>query len=570
MRKRLSLLVISLLVLSMLAGCGTQQPTTQPSTPPAKAPDTQVMNLNLGEEPPNMDPNKSTDQVSFEILNATQEGLIRMKPGMVIEKGEGLAKDWTISPDGLTYTFTLKDGLKWSDGKAITAQDFEYGWKRALDPNTGSQYAYIMYMIKGAEALNGVKVKDNPDAAAQIKKAMDELGVKAKDEKTLVVTLERPTGYFLGLMGFGTYLPVRKDLVEKYGEKFAAEVANNVYSGPWAMKEWVHESKIVLEKNPNYWDAKNVKLEKINFVMIKDANTQMNMFEKDELDSTGVPGDFLKMYQDKGTLKRIPEATTWYILFNTKNEIFKNAKIRRAFSLAIDRKGFAEQITQGAHNAATTYTPPSLLLPDGKTSFASTIDKAYWMPETAKPDEAKKLLAEGLKELGLSTTPKFTFLSSDASVAKKYAQAFQAFWKQNLGVDVEIELVNFQVRLQKMDTANYQIAMAGWGGDYNDPQTFVDLWLSTATPDSGGNNNAFYNSPTYDKYVKDGITATETKAKYENYKKAEEEVLKDLPITPVWWNMRNYVEKTWTKGIARFPVGPDIDWKWAYIEGRGK
>jgi oligopeptide transport system substrate-binding protein len=425
-------------------------------------------------------------------------------------------------------------------------------------------------MIKGAEAVNSIDIKKDADAAAKVKKGLDELGVKAKDDKTLVVTLERPTSYFLSLMGFGTYLPVRKDIVEKYGEKYAADADKNVYSGPFILKEWVHESKITLEKSPNYWDTKNVKLDKINFVMIKDANTQMNMYEKNELDATGVPSDFIKSYQDKGTLKRVAEATTWYVLFNTKNDIFKNVNIRKAFSLAIDRKGFAEQITMGAHNPATSYTPPSLLLPDGKTSFASTIDKALLLPETAKADDAKKLLAQGLKELGLSSTPKFTFLSSDTSQAKKYAQAFQAFWKQNLGVDVEIELVNFQVRLQKMDTANYQIAMAGWGGDYNDPQTFVDLWLSTATPDSGGNNNAFYNSAAYDKFVKDGIAATDTKVKFDNYKKAEEEVLKDLPIAPVWWNMRNFVDKPWTKGIARFPVGPDLDLKWAYIEGRGK
>lgn len=427
--------MVMLLVSFALAGCGApKKEEAKPSTPQAEP---QVLNINLGEEPPQMDPQKSTDTVSFILLNATLEGLVRLDPKGNVVKGSGLAADWTVSPDGLKYTFKLRDA-KWGSGNPITAQDFEFAWKRALDPRTASEYAYQLYYIKGGEALNSIDVKA-PDAEAKIKKAMDELGVKAIDDKTLEVTLEKPTPYFLSLTSFITYLPIEKKFYEQVGDKYGSDADKLSYSGPFRVKEWVHESKIVLEKNPNYWDAKNVKLEQINMAMVKESTTAINMFEAGDLDVVGIPGEFIPVYKQKGTLQTLAQAVTWYIEFNTKNPVFKNQKIRQAFSMAVDRQAFVDNVLKNGSLAATSFTPPTLPGLDGP--FQKMVGDQ--ISPKANPDEAKKLLAEGMKELGITKLPKLTFLAGDSDIAKKYSQALQEFWKTNLGVEVALENVAF-------------------------------------------------------------------------------------------------------------------------------
>jgi len=549
--------MVMLLVSFALAGCGApKKEEAKPSTPQAEP---QVLNINLGEEPPQMDPQKSTDTVSFILLNATLEGLVRLDPKGNVVKGSGLAADWTVSPDGLKYTFKLRDA-KWGSGNPITAQDFEFAWKRALDPRTASEYAYQLYYIKGGEALNSIDVKA-PDAEAKIKKAMDELGVKAIDDKTLEVTLEKPTPYFLSLTSFITYLPIEKKFYEQVGDKYGSDADKLSYSGPFRVKEWVHESKIVLEKNPNYWDAKNVKLEQINMAMVKESTTAINMFEAGDLDVVGIPGEFIPVYKQKGTLQTLAQAVTWYIEFNTKNPVFKNQKIRQAFSMAVDRQAFVDNVLKNGSLAATSFTPPTLPGLDGP--FQKMVGDQ--ISPKANPDEAKKLLAEGMKELGITKLPKLTFLAGDSDIAKKYSQALQEFWKTNLGVEVALENVAFKVRLQKMTKGDYDFVFAGWGGDYNDPMTFVDMWVT-----GGGNNNSFWSNKDYDKYVETAKSTADQKVRMEAMKNAELILLKELPIAPLYWPARNFVEKPYVKGIARYPVGADTEFKWAYIEGKTK
>ncbi|MDI6893257.1 MAG: peptide ABC transporter substrate-binding protein [Bacillota bacterium] len=548
------LLVVAMVGTVVVTGCAKK-----PAEPEKKPPVEQVLNLNLGEEPPDLDANTSTDQVSFEILNNVMEGLVRVGAGEKIEKGSGLALDWTVSDDGMKYTFKLRDA-RWSDDKPVTAYDFEYGWKRALDPNTGSQYAYIMYPVKGAEALNSIDPKA-PDSAAKIEAAKAALGVKALDEKTLEVTLESPTPYFISLMAFPTYYPIRKDIIEKFADAYAAEPDKMVYCGPFVIQEWQHESKLVLAKNPKYWDADKVKLSRIEFVMIKDHNAYMNMFEAGELDGTGVPGDFIQKYKDAGNLQTIPEAVTWYILFNLKSPVFKNKNMRKAFSLAIDRQDFVDKVLKNMSLPATSYTPPSITTPDGK-SFAKDM-VGELIPKKADPAAAKAALQQGMKELKLKKLPKIVFLSSDSSVAKKYAAAWQEMWKQNLGVEVQVDAVAFKVRIDRMSKGDYDVCMAGWGADFNDPMTFIDMWVT-----GGGNNDAGYSNPKYDQLVKEAKATGDQAIRFRNMLECEKIIAEDLPIAPVWWPVWNFVEKPYLKGVIRHPVGPDLDWKYVTVEGK--
>ncbi|KKC30322.1 ABC-type dipeptide/oligopeptide/nickel transport system, periplasmic component [Caldanaerobacter subterraneus subsp. pacificus DSM 12653] len=454
--KRLVVLLLSVVLVlgALLAGCSSQSKTATTSQGQSE----QVLNLNLGEEPPTLDPQKATDEVSITVLNAVLEGLVRYNKDGKIEKGSGLAKDWKISDDGLTYTFYLKDA-KWSDGNPITAYDFEYAWKRALDPKTGSQYAYQLYYIKGAEEYNSGKG------------SADQVGVKALDDKTLQVTLKAPAPQFLGLTSFVNYLPLEKSVYEKYGDKVGSDPSTMVFSGPFIIKEWNHEQNIVLEKNPNYWDKDNVKLDKINFGMIKDNNSLVQNYDTGALDSIFIPGDYIDKYKDSPEFHTYALATVWYLQFNNKDKIFKNANIRKAFTLAVNRELFVKEVMKNGSIPAEAVVPPGI--PGYNGDFRSGAGPGYFKDNDVA--QAKEYLQKGLQELGLSKLPTIKFLTGDSDTANKYSVALQQMWNQALGVQVEIQNVAFKVRLDMMERRDYQIVLAGWGADYNDPMTFLDI-----------------------------------------------------------------------------------------------
>jgi len=376
----------------------------------------QYLALNLGEDPPDLLSVTTTDTVSFDVLNAVMEGLVRCVDNQY-KLGSGLAESWTVSEDGLKYTFKLKDGLKWSDGTPLTAADFEFAWKMAVDPRVASQYNFMLFYIKGAEEVANIKVPDPEkdkagyDAAIkQIEEGLKNMGVKAKDDKTLEVELKAATPIFINLTAFPTYFPLNKKAYEKWGDKYGTEKDKILFCGPFVIDQWVHKSKMVLKKNPRYWDAKNVKLDEIRFDMIKDLNTPISMFKAQQLDAIGVPGDFIPDFQQNypEEFKQMPQAVAWYLGCNLNHPILKDLKFRQALSLGFDRKQYVEGVLKNFSKPATSLTPPSIHGPDGK-SFADTHMKGdpNLLPETANIEQARKLLQESLKGLGYAV-PKFS------------------------------------------------------------------------------------------------------------------------------------------------------------------
>ncbi|AEF16783.1 ABC-type transporter, periplasmic subunit [Thermoanaerobacterium xylanolyticum LX-11] len=506
--------------------------------------DKQVLNLNLVQEPPTLDPQKATDVVSIDILTEVLDGLTRYDKNGKIEPGSGLAKSWDISKDGLTYTFHLRDA-KWSDGNPITAQDFEYAWKRALDPKTASQYAYQLFYIKGAEEYNAGKG------------TADQVAVKALDDKTLQVTLKAPTPQFLGLTSFVTYLPLEKSVYEKYGDKIGTDPDKLVYSGPFVISQWNHEQSITLKKNKDYWDSSSVKLQTVNFTMIKDNNTLVQNYDSGTLDSIFVPGDYIDKYKSSSEYSDKALATNWYIQFNTKNPVFKNADIRKAFTLAIDRKSFVEQVTKDGSIPAEAVVPPGI--PGYNGDFRKEAGEAYFKDNDVL--QAKELLKKGMSELGISKLPTITLLGDDTDNAKKYDQALQQMWSQNLGVNVQIQNVAFKVRIDMMDKGNYDMVFAGWGADYNDPLTFLDMWET-----NNGNNTAFYSNPQYDKLIDEAKVNGDLKARNDELIQAEKILMDDMPIGPVYFQARPFVVKPYVKDLYFHTFGSDWEFKWAYIQ----
>ncbi|MBP2071142.1 peptide ABC transporter substrate-binding protein [Thermoanaerobacterium butyriciformans] len=533
-------LVLLMALSAVLAGCGGSASNSASN----RGNDKQVLNLNLTQEPPTLDPQKATDVVSIDILTEVLDGLTRYDKDGKIKPGSGLAKSWDISNDGLTYTFHLRDA-KWSDGNPITAEDFEYAWKRALDPNTASQYAYQLFYIKGAEEYNSGKG------------SADQVAVKALDDKTLQVTLKAPTPQFLGLTSFVTYLPLEKSVYEKYGDKVGADPDKLVYSGPFIISQWNHEQSITLKKNKDYWDSSSVKLQTVNFSMIKDNNTLVQNYDNSTLDSIFVPGDYIDKYKNSSEYNDKALATNWYVQFNTKSPVFKNADIRKAFTLAIDRKAFVEHVTKDGSIPAEAVVPPGI--PGYNGDFRKEAGETYFKDNDVA--QAKELLKKGMSELGISKLPTITLLGDDTDNAKKYDQALQQMWKQNLGVNVQIQNVAFKVRIDMMNKGNYDMVFAGWGADYNDPLTFLDMWET-----NNGNNTAFYSNPEYDKLIDEAKVNGDLKARNEQLIQAEKILMNDMPIGPVYFQARAFVVKPYVKDLYFPTFGSDWEFKWAYIQ----
>ncbi|MBN2287149.1 MAG: peptide ABC transporter substrate-binding protein [Tissierellales bacterium] len=546
-----SVMIILLIAVSLLTSCDTRmKPVEERTTMNNDAIETidlskhPVMRFNWSAEPPDLDPQTSTDNISFLVINATMEGLFRLNiDGSV---GEGLAESYEVSEDETTYTFHLRDAL-WSDGTPITAEDFEYAWKRALNPEISSQYAYQLYYIEGAKEYNTRQEKDASKVA-----------IKALDDKTLQVKLVRPTPFFLRLTTFITYIPAQKKAIQAYGADYANEAGKIIYSGPFVIEEWIHDEKLSLTKNVDYWDADSVKLDRIIGYMINDNSTLINMYESNELDHIVVPAEFLDKFINSSEYRSLAEATTWYLMFNTEGKYFSNPKMRLAFALATDAETYVNVLRQRQGLVAEGLTPPTLA---GKGhSFAQ--DRHSELPGY-DPVKAARLFQEAMDELG-ATKEEFenevTIVAGEGDTWSRISQFFQEQWKESFGVELFIEQISFSERLERYRSGEYEIAHAGWGGDYNDPLTFLDVWVS-----EGGNNTAYWSSERYDDAINIAIQGKGFE-RIDALAEAEAILAEELPIYPLYHPNKSIAVKNYVKDLGIYPLGAGYDFKWVYIE----
>ena len=481
-------------------------------------------------EPGTLDPAKARGTHESWPLQHLFVGLTRVNKDGKVENA--LADKIEISEDGKVYKVTLKDGLKWSDGNPITAEDFEFAWKRVLDPKMESQYAYQLYYIAGAEEYNKGKGK------------ADSVGVKAVDAKTLQVTLKQPTAYFDSLMGFYTYYPVSKKVVEANAD-WAKDPKTLVSNGAFTLKDWTHNSKIVMDKNPNYYEADKVKIDGIDLDIIEDQSTVYQKYVAGEYNmvvelSTEVTA---KLRAEKNPELVIgPNVALYYYNLNPAVKPLNNVKVRKALSLALDRKVITDQITQGGQLPATAIVPPGLLDDTGKEFSDANKDLIK-----TDVEEAKKLLTEGLAEEKMTPADvKLTILYNTSENHKKIAEAIQQMWNKELGINTTLENVEFKVKIDRENAHQFEISRSGWTGDYLDPMTFMDLWITGAS-----NNYVNYSNPEYDKLVKEAQTSTDQKLRMDNMKKAEKMILEDMAIVPIYFYTHPYAVKPNVKGITK-------------------
>ncbi|WP_142344231.1 peptide ABC transporter substrate-binding protein [Bacillus cereus] len=562
--KKLTAVVVPVLAMSVaLTACsgsgGEKKTTTTSNSGEEKKSDIkyaakQVLNRTENQEIPTMDTSKSTDTLGAQILGNTMEGLYRLdKDNKPIPAA---AESSTKSEDGKKYTFKLRKDAQWSNGDPVTAKDFVFGWQRLLDKNTAAEYAFIAYYIKNAEAIN------------KGEKPGTELGAKAVDDYTLEVELEKPVPYFLNLLAFPSYYPLNEKFVKEKGEKFGLEADTTLYNGPFVMSSWKHEQGWQLKKNDKYWDNKTVKLEEINYSVVKEVATKVNLYDTGSIDFTLLSGEFVDKYKsNKDEYGEYAESSTFFLRLNQKRNgqdtPLKSKKLREAIALSVDKKGLANVILNNGSKATDQLVPKGLATgPDGK-DYQDTFKNGL------KQDTKKAAAAweEAKKELGKDQVT-IELLSYDDGTAKKIADYVKDQIEKNLkGVTINTKIQPFKQKLKLESAQDYEISYAGWSPDYADPMTFIDMFESKSPY-----NQMSYSNPKYDEMVQKAGNEllSDPKKRWEALGKAEKLFLEeDAGLVPLYQTGRSYVMKPNVKGIVKHNISPEYSFKWAYVTEDG-
>lgn len=500
-------------------------------------------------EIPALDQHKSNAAPSFTVGNALFECLVRVVDGKV---APGAAKSWDISKDGKTLTFHLRDS-KWSDGKPVTAQDFEYGIKRLLDPKTAAEYAFAAYYITGAEAYNLGK-----SATA------DGVGVKATDAKTLTVKLNNATPYFLGYLGFYCFAPVRKDIIEKYGSTYATSADKAVYNGPFVLKEWKNEQRKFMAKNPDYWNASAIKLSGVEILQISDTSTALSMFENGDLDFVEVPSNLYKQYEQKGLAKPFYNgADDWMKVNVTPNPAkpwLANANFRKAVGWAIDREAYCAISTKGLYTPNTRYVLP--IVQGVSKKYGEEYPLPFYTPK-GDLNKAKDFLKKAMTELKIDAPSKITieYLIQDNDECRLMAETLQQQIEKNLGINVKIKLVPRKQRAQMEQQHQYDLVYSGWMPDYDDPMSYMEIWLGDSSQ-----NNSGYASPEYDKLVKAALVEKDAKKRMGMIAQAEKTILEDAPLIPLQLRRKAILSAPALKDLKTPLIGAQYDFVYASLK----
>ena len=507
---------------------------------------TDTLNVNLTTEASDLNSATTSDGYSFNVLTNTNEGLYRLDQNQKPQPAS--AEGVEISKDGLTYEFTLRDGLIWSNGDPLTTQDYKYAWLHVLDPKTAADYAYIISMfVKGADEYNTDKA------------GADAVAIETPDDKTIRVELVSKSPFFLQLMSFVTYFPLNQEFVEKMGDKYALDGDHLLYNGPYTMTAGTQGggSTIVLEKNDKYWDKDNVAVKTLNFRIVKDNDTGINLFEAGDLALTFLVGHTVKQFQDRPDFYRRVEPFTVYGRLNQHAPGLDNLNIRKALMIGFDRKALTDKVLQDGSVPAYGFVPPAISPgPDGKTFRQANGDL---VPKDV--DSARALWEKGVEEVG--EEPKLTALFADDTTGRDTATFMKDQYKKNLGFDLGVEIVTFDAALDRVDREDYQINYAfGWIGDYDDPMTFMDLYLSDSPF-----NNSFFESKEYDRLIKEAQTTSDLQLRMQNMLKAERILIEQAGTVPVYFAVFAGVRKPYFKNFAYHSFG-GTDWKYARIEGK--
>ncbi len=528
MKKRLIVAALAITGAMALAGCGGGSKS-------AKKVSGKILTIEMGPEVESIDPALNTTNDGANYLTYLFDNLLRTdKDGKVVPS---LAQKYEVSDDGLTWTFHLRDGLKWSDGSDFTANDFVYSWQRMVDPDVAAPYAEtVLGMVEGYdEAIGKPDENGNQTTTPDITK----LRVEAPDDKTFVVHMSHPTPYFDKLATFAALSPVKKDVVEAKPDGWTLDPKTYISTGPFKLAEWKSGSYLMLEKNENYWNKDAVKLDGIKCLLMGDQNAAFSAYEAgDALMIKDIPTQEITTLQKRPDYRLDPQIGTYFIDLNNTLDEFKDAKVRQALSLALDRKYISETITAGTYTPAKGFVPQGVSDWDGSSWYDHLTDPSVYInvdDYQGNLAKAKELLKEAGHENGAGL-PTIVYSTNDQSYHKKIAEYLQQVWGE-LGVKVEVNIVEWKSFTPQRRSGNYQAARDGWVMDYNDPSNILQL-----TSTGNGNNSSKYSNPEYDALLEKAANEADPQTRFGYFHQAEEMLMRDMGVTPLLYYNEMYLQ----------------------------
>ena len=565
MKKRtLAMLLAGVMCVGLLAGCGGSKPSEAPSAAPSSEPraapadEPFEITLNIASEPQSIDPALNSAVDGAIMINHMFEGLMKWKDSGVEANGsDGTATNAELTygqaesyekvenADGtVTYTFTLRDDAKWSDGKPVTAGDFVYSWQRLVNPETAADYNYMIDCVVNANEIMAGEMDPS------------ELAVSAPDDRTFVVTIAAELPYFTELCAFPATFPVRQDIIEAKGDQWTFDTASYIGNGAYKMTEWEHNSKIVMEPNAEYYDVANLGPDKITFKLMDDQNAMLSGFRSGELDFIEeAPQAELAGLIASGEMKIVDYIGTYYVCYQTQKAPFDDPRVRKAFTLAIDRTYIVNQVTQSGQVEASGFVPAGIYDAAGASGddFRTTGGDYYAETDAdyeANCEEARRLLAEAGYPNG-EGFPVVEYLYNTSEAHKAVGEALQFMWEEELGVTVTLNNQEWATFLQTRKNGDYSIARNGWIADYNDPMTFLDMWVT-----GGGNNDAQYSNPKYDELIAAAKLSTDPAERMDLMHQAEDLLMgEDGVLGPIYFYTQKYMVSDRIDGMFYTPLG---------------
>lgn len=504
----------------LLAACGSGERYTD------EAARNGILLWGNGSEPKGLDPHLVTGVPENKIISSLLEGLIAYHPTDDLQPEPGMAERWESNEDFSQWTFHLRDA-QWSNGDPVRASDFVYSWERMLTPSLGAEYAEMLYILKGAEDFHQGRTTD-----------FSTVGVKALDDKTLQVTLEGPAPFFLNMLKHYSWYPVNPRVVEAHGgmsdrQSSWSTLENYVGNGPFVLDDWVTNQIIKVRKSSTYWDRDRVKLNGVNFYPVENVTTEETMFRGGRLHLTNtVTPDKIPIFLEKmpQEMKIEPYMGVYFYRINVTRKPFDDVRVRKALAYSIDKKLLVDKVTKGGQIPATGFVPPGL-------KGYETSDAAEFQPELAR-----RLLAEAGYPGGRGF-PDVEILINTSEAHRKIAEALQAMWRKELGVNIGIYNQEWKVYLDSQSSLDYDLVRAGWIADYAYPNTFLDIFTT-----GNGNNDTGWSNRRYDTLIGRARTAQTDEQRMAILQEAEQVLMEDMPIIPIYWYTRTYLKSTLIEG----------------------
>jgi oligopeptide transport system substrate-binding protein len=499
----------------------------------------------LRQEPPQLDHTRATDSVSFTVLSHSMEGLLTYNDENQLSPG--VAERWEVREDGAT--FWLRDDSYWSDGSPVTAHDFEFAWKKVVDPQIASVYAFIMYPIKNAEAINS---GDLPPST---------LGVTAVDDKTLEISFEQPTPYFEKLVAFVTFLPAKQEFYESTNGRYGADADQLLYNGAYLVTEWIHSASMRWEKNQNYWNKEEVGFVDVIEVgyITEDVNAKLNMFKDGQIPETQLVASMLgNAMEQRWQIDRFMEGNVFWVVTNFRDgRATQNYNFRKALQLSIDPVEFVYKALK-----EPGYLPGVSMFPSWISGVEGFFRDEYPPIEhTPDPEQARRHLEIAKQELGLEEIGPIVLLADDTPVGNLTAEYLQAVFAEELGLEVRIDKQIFKQRLLKAEAGEFDILVNGWSPDYDDALTFGDYFSSWNL-----SNRGRYNNPELDKNVRIGQSSLDQRTRMEAFAEIQRITYEDGVVFPLYERGWSFVVNPMLKGFKRRVIGPEVDFRFAYID----